>query len=483
MSNPRPISGLFRRLACLAIALTPLGSHATGIFSNTTPNTVPTSGAASTYPSTINVSGMLGNVTKVVVRLEGLNHTWPDDLWVRVQGPTGATVILMGNQGLSFDVSGVTLSFDSSTATTLPDSTQIVSGTYQPSSVGSPTSGCDPAPAGTPAATSSTLATFNGLDPNGAWKLYVCDDNAGDSGSLSGWSLVFNGATALALESPTASSNESGVGLIRGWACDASRIDITIDSSTNMQMSYGADRPDTAERCGDSNNGFGAVVNWNRSGNGIHNLKAYRDGVQFADVNFFITTLGVEYLTGASGHFLLTGFPDASRNYYWAWSEPHQGFVVSGGTGTPNPSDSTGDATHNLESPTSGSTESGVGLIRGWACSASEIQVVIDSDAPIEAPYGTERLDTAGVCGDTNNGWGVVVNWNRYTAGVHQLRVLADGTQVANVHFHTSNLGVEYLTGMGNPSRVINNFPAAGNDVTVTWSEPHQGVVITNYAP
>ena len=31
---------------------------------------------------------------------------------------------------------------------------------------------------------------------------------------------------------------------------------------------------------------------------------------------------------------------------------------------------------------------------------------------PYEATYGTERLDTVPVCGDTDNGFGLLFNWN-----------------------------------------------------------------------
>ena len=44
----------------------------------------------------------------------------------------------------------------------------------------------DPAPA--PTATTS-LATFDGTDPNGTWSLYVMDDAGRDVGTLAGWSL------------------------------------------------------------------------------------------------------------------------------------------------------------------------------------------------------------------------------------------------------------------------------------------------------
>ena len=48
--------------------------------------------------------------------------------------------------------------------------------------------------------------------------------------------------------------------------------------------------------CGDADNGFGTTFNWNRLGDGTHNLRAFADGAEFANVNFTVTTLGEEYL-------------------------------------------------------------------------------------------------------------------------------------------------------------------------------------------
>ena len=48
------------------------------------------------------------------------------------------------------------------------------------------------------------------------------------------------------------------------------------------------------------------------------------------------------------------------------------------------------------ESPSEGSIQSGVGLIRGWACDADDVAISIDDGAPIHIGYGTSREDTRG---------------------------------------------------------------------------------------
>ena len=65
----------------------PPPSGETRTFSNSTAISIPSSGKATPYPSTINVSGMSGVISKVIVKLNGLNHTYPDDLDILLVGP------------------------------------------------------------------------------------------------------------------------------------------------------------------------------------------------------------------------------------------------------------------------------------------------------------------------------------------------------------------------------------------------------------
>ena len=140
---------------------------------------------------------MSGAVSKVVVKLKGLKHTYPDDLDILLVGPVGSggkKVMLMSDAGGGGDLVNVTLTFDDAAATALPNSTQIVSGTYLPTNYPAPDgSTVDPFVGATaPAAPYGTiLSTFNGTSPNGAWQLFVVDDAALDQGAMAGgWELI-----------------------------------------------------------------------------------------------------------------------------------------------------------------------------------------------------------------------------------------------------------------------------------------------------
>ncbi|MFM1768765.1 MAG: hypothetical protein RJA22_1294 [Verrucomicrobiota bacterium] len=153
------------------------------------------SGTALPYPSSIAVSGFAGTVNRLTVTLHNLSHTFPDDLDILLVSPTGEKCLLMSDAGSSSSsanpVSNVTLTFDEAAATTIPDSNQIVSATYRPANwfgLGSADFFPSPAPGGP--YTNASLAVFNGVNPNGAWSLYVVDDEIGDAGNIAGgWSL------------------------------------------------------------------------------------------------------------------------------------------------------------------------------------------------------------------------------------------------------------------------------------------------------
>lgn len=164
----------------------------TQTFSNHTAVSIPDNANGSPYPSTINVTGMSGVISKVVVKLNGLNHTYPDDLDILLVGPGGQKVMLMSDAGSGADLVNVNLTFDGAVSTSLPNSSQISSGTYLPTNYPSTSGSTDPFGAPAPAAPYGTsLGAFNGTAPNGAWQLFVKDDAAEDQGFMTGgWELI-----------------------------------------------------------------------------------------------------------------------------------------------------------------------------------------------------------------------------------------------------------------------------------------------------
>ena len=282
------------------------------------------------------------------------------------------------------------------------------------------------------------------------------------------------------LENPQPDSFQSGVGVISGWACNARRIEISFNGGARLRAGTGTLREDTRGVCGDTNNGFGLLYNWNRLGDGVHTVTAYADGVEFASVQVIVTTLGEEFLRGASGTFPLTDFPTPGSRRTLRWQQAQQNFVIT--AGSPQGGGTSGAVPHILENPQPGSFQSGVGVISGWACNARRIEISFNGGARLRAGTGTLREDTRGVCGDTNNGFGLLYNWNRLGNGTHTVTAYADGVEFARVTVTVTTLGAEFRRGLSREV-TLPNFPEDGTDVVVRWQQAQQNFVISFAAP
>ena len=132
----------------------------------------------------------------------------------------------------------------------------------------------------------------------------------------------------------------------------------------------------------------------------------------------------------------------------------------------------------NLENPQGGATESGIGIISGWHCSAESIEVIIDGVSRGNAFVGSRRADTASVCGSTENGFSMLINFNNLPPGSHSIRVLGDGIEFAQREFTTVRSGgVAYLSGAQRQVDVP-DFPSPGVTTHLAWSQAKQSFVV-----
>jgi subtilisin-like proprotein convertase family protein len=186
----------------LNVTLPPLIAAPTGGSLN-----IPSSGNASPYPSTIEVSGVSGTISNLKVTIANLSHTWPSDIDMVLFGPTGAhSIIFTDAIGSSTGITGRTYTFQTG-ATALPLSGYPASGTYGVVNGGSYSG------SGTPSTVTNTgLGTFNGTNPNGTWSLYVYDQTSGDIGSIGSWSLeIATDALATYVWSPATYLNNTAI--------------------------------------------------------------------------------------------------------------------------------------------------------------------------------------------------------------------------------------------------------------------------------
>ena len=141
-------------------------------------------------------------------------------------------------------------------------------------------------------------------------------------------------------------------------------------------------------------------------------------------------------------------------------------------------------ATAALENPAPGSIKSGVGLLSGWACDADRLEVSFDGGARLFVPYGSERTDTAyapdgtEICGDTDNGFGLLWNYSEMSDGPHTVTLYIDGIVHTQVSFNVVTLGTNFLRGVTGQGTVT---LSDGKQVNVQWEETTQGFTITGY--
>jgi len=128
-----------------------------------------------------------------------------------------------------------------------------------------------------------------------------------------------------------------------------------------------------------------------------------------------------------------------------------------------------------LETPLPGSAQSGIATISGWVCDAEVVEIEFDGGATVGAAYPTSREDTEGPCGDTENGYSLLWNWNLMGDGPHTVRVLADGEEIDSADFKVVTLGTEFLRGESGSYKVT----FAGRLLTLTWSQALQNFVIS----
>ena len=257
-------------------------------------------------------------------------------------------------------------------------------------------------------------------------------------------------------------------------------VELEINGGPRLAAAYGTTRADTASVCGDTNNGFGLLFNWNLLGDGLRTVVAVADGVPFDRATFTVTTLGEEFVADAAGETVVADFPAPGEAVRLVWQRANQNFLLApldGELPPASPPRPAGGPTGALENPGAASFQSGIGQLAGWVCDANVVELEINGGPRLAAAYGTARADTAPVCGDTHNGFGLLFNWNLLGDGVHTVRALADGDEFGRATFTVTTLGVEFLQGTHGEA-VVADFPSAGETVRLVWQESSQNFVI-----
>ena len=121
--------------------------------------------------------------------------------------------------------------------------------------------------------------------------------------------------------------------MLSGWVCEAEAVEIEIGTESGeterLVAGYGTERADTEEMCGDTDNGFGLLFNWNRLRDGEHTVIAYVDNVELGRATVRVTTLGHEFLRGAEGECVVEDFPRPGQSVLLEWQQTSQNFIIT----------------------------------------------------------------------------------------------------------------------------------------------------------
>ncbi|MDF3040327.1 MAG: hypothetical protein K0Q71_3033 [Thermomicrobiales bacterium] len=154
--------------------------------------TILDNGPASPYGSTVNIDGLDGGIIDVNLILLGVDHQRPEDISVMLQH-SGRTAVVMRDAGGETALRNTNITLDQAAAETLPNNDPILGNrAYQPRDF-DPADPPTPFGGGAPGVTDTDpreyLDIFNGVTANGAWTVWIRDDQAPIGGSLDGWQL------------------------------------------------------------------------------------------------------------------------------------------------------------------------------------------------------------------------------------------------------------------------------------------------------
>jgi len=294
--------------------------------------------------------------------------------------------------------------------------------------------------------------------------------------------------TAFQLENPAGNSIKSGIHVISGWACSANTVEAFFnDGQSTFQMLYGASREDTKCVCGDADNGFIALFNYNLLDDGQHTISLHIDGEEKTKRNFSVMTLGEEFIReeSASGSITLSN----QKRAFIKWEQGKQGFDIVGFDSKREklpPLSATPSDDGYLGIPKDGSIKSGVHIISGWVCEGRNLTVKFTNSetsedvGSLKILHGSERADTQSICGDKNNRFSTVFNYNTLEEGTYIADLYVDGYWQDSAEFQVVRMGAgpsyEFVTGLQGEGTVT--MDVSGQQVTLRWEQATQGFEI-----
>lgn len=132
-----------------------------------------------------------------------------------------------------------------------------------------------------------------------------------------------------------------------------------------------------------------------------------------------------------------------------------------------------------LEIPQHNSFQSNISTLSGWKCRAGQLTARFNGGEPVPLLHGSPRLDTQAVCGHSNTGFVLLINWNELGDGRHTVQVFDDGVEFARASFTVVTPGAAFLRKAA-AVVTVQDFPQTGDVTTLRWQESTQSFVIVS---
>lgn len=195
---------------------------------------------ATPYPLNNDVSGFTGNITSLQVRLNGLTREFAEDMDMILVAPNGQAFVFWSDVGVGSSINNQTITVSDAAASDLPSSFAPATGSFRPKNYGT-FADVFPSPASltatgansaSPFGTATFASRFNGLTPNGTWKLYISLDAGPASGSLTSWDLIITTQASISATTTALTSSANPV-LIPLSGNSIATITATVTSGGN----------------------------------------------------------------------------------------------------------------------------------------------------------------------------------------------------------------------------------------------------------
>ena len=182
---------------------------------------------------------------------------------------------------------------------------------------------------------------------------------------------------------------------------------------------------------------------------------------------------GTGMYADATGNYTTTGTNTYTTTFSGTFSVDIAGeFTLAGG----DPPDDV-----SLEIPAQGSTQSGISVVHGWSCLGGHLEVEFseaDGTPILTDPllHGAYRPTTQEVCGDTDNGFSMPMNWGRLGPGEKTLTLFVNGEKRLTRNFSVTTFGQEFVTDAGGMCTIADFRD--GQNATFVWQQANQGLVL-----